>query len=78
MRFCLENGADRTMNQEELSFTDRLKGYEKRFDNAMDDDLNTADALGAIFELVRDANITVSESSSKLAAKSALESLNAV
>lgn len=78
LRFCLENGADRTMNQEELSFTDRLKGYEKRFDNAMDDDLNTADALGAIFELVRDANITVSESSSKLAAKSALESLNAV
>ena len=78
LRFCLENGSDRPMNQEELSFTDRLKGYEKRFDNAMDDDLNTADALGAIFELVRDANITVSESASRLAAKSALESLNAV
>ena len=78
LRFCLENGSDRPMNQEELSFTDRLKGYENRFDNAMDDDLNTADALGAIFELVRDANITVSESASRLAAKSALESLNAV
>ena len=42
----------------------------------MDDDLNTADALGAVFELVKDANITVGEKTSKAAAKAALKSLN--
>ncbi len=34
-----------------------LQKYEKQFITAMDDDLNTADALAAIFELVRDINI---------------------
>ena len=44
----------------------------------MDDDLNTADALGAIFELVKDANITVNEKTAKAAAQKALDSLMAV
>ena len=30
----------------------------------MDDDLNTADAIGAIFELVKDANVSLTASSS--------------
>ena len=55
-----------------------LKGYEKRFDDAMDDDLNTADALGAVFELVKDANITVNEKTSRTSAQKALDSLMAV
>ena len=31
-----------------------LKGYKQKFIDAMDDDLNTADALSAIFELTRE------------------------
>ena len=38
---------------------------EEKFDAAMDDDLNTADALAAIFELVRFANTHAGEESSK-------------
>ena len=65
-------------NEDEQAFMERIAGYEKKFDEAMDDDLNTADALGAIFELVKDANVSIGEKSSKAAAKTALNSLNAV
>ena len=78
LRFCMENGEDRPLDQDEKAFSERLSGYEKRFDNAMADDLNTADALGAIFEMVRDANTSIGEHSSRLAAKTALDSLSAV
>lgn len=38
--------------------------FVKKFEEAMDDDFNTADALAAIFELVKFANTNVSETSS--------------
>ena len=78
LRFQIENGEDRPLNTEEEAFVERLKTYEKRFDDAMDDDMNTADALGAIFELVKDANVTVREGVSRKAAKAALDSLEAI
>lgn len=78
LRFLRDNGQDRPMNDNEISFAARLKEYEKRFDNAMDDDLNTADALGAIFELVKDANVTLQEEASVAAAEEALKSLEAL
>ena len=78
LRFYVENGEDRPMNDDEKAFTERIKGYEKRFDDAMDDDLNTADALGAVFELVKDANVSIGEKSSKEAAETALGSLRAL
>ena len=76
--FQRENGEDRPMNEKEEAFAARLKEYEARFDAAMDDDLNTADALGAIFELVRDANVEIQDGASREAAAKALESLNAI
>ena len=44
----------------------------------MDDDLNTADALGAIFEMVKDANVTLTSTSARDAVQNALKSLMAV
>ena len=73
--FQIENGEDRPVNDSEKEFIERLKDYEKRFDDAMDDDMNTADALGAIFELVKDANVTIVQGASREAAKAALKSL---
>ena len=78
LQFQTENGEDRPMNDEEKAFAERLKKYEKRFDDAMDDDLNTADALGAVFELVKDANVSVTPGTSREAAKAALKSLEAI
>ena len=44
---------------------ERIKGFTARFDEAMDDDLNTADAVSVIFELVKYINTGADENSSK-------------
>ncbi len=46
--------------EDEQAFLDSLEGYRVRFNEAMDDDLNTADALGVLFDLARAANTFVS------------------
>lgn len=78
LRFLLENAKEKPMTEEEQAFTVRLKDAEKRFDDAMDDDLNTADAIGAIFELVKDANVSLNAESAKAAVRAALDSLLAL
>jgi len=78
MRFLLKTAEDKPLSAEEEQLLTRLKADEKRFDDAMDDDLNTADAIGAIFELVKDANVTLSAASSKQAIQSALNSMKAL
>ena len=52
--------------EEHLNEAGKLVG---KFEEAMEDDFNTADAVSAIFELVKLANTTVKESSSDYAAK---------
>lgn len=53
-----------------------LESYRAKFEAAMDDDLNTADALSAIFELVKFANTNVSGKSSREFAEKAELLLN--
>ena len=48
--------ADTAMTQEEQALLSEAMAFETKFDDAMDDDLNTADAIAAIFELVKFAN----------------------
>ena len=76
--FLLNHCAEKPLSPEEEELLERIGNYENRFDQAMDDDLNTADALGAIFELVKDANVSLTEASSREAVKKTLESLKAV
>ena len=78
MKFLLASAKDAPMTEEEQELVQRLKGYEKRFDEAMDDDLNTADAIGAIFELVKDANVSLTSSSSRAAVEAVLNSFKAL
>ena len=53
------------MSDAEKEKTKALDGFTKQFDEAMDDDINTADAFAAVFDLVRFANSEVSADSSK-------------
>lgn len=48
-----------------VSVEAELDGYTKRFEAAMDDDLNTADAISVIFELVKYTNINISNDTPK-------------
>ncbi len=46
---------------EDAAFLAQLEEFKARFCEAMDDDLNTADAIGVLFEFARAANTFVSE-----------------
>ena len=73
--FLLKNAQEKDMTDAEKDQVARLKEYEARFDAAMDDDLNTADAIAAIFELVKDANVSLNAESSKAAVQATLDML---
>lgn len=53
------------LTDEEKSLLEEMKSFRTKFEEAMDDDLNTADAVSAIFELVKFANTNAGEKSSK-------------
>ncbi len=53
------------LNEIEKDFKLRLDEYIKLFDNAMCDDLNTADAVSILFEIVRDGYATLNAESNK-------------
>ena len=78
MKHLLGSVQEKELTVAEQEFLAHVKEAEQRFDNAMDDDLNTADALGAIFELVKEANVTLNAESSKAAVEAALKSLKAL
>ena len=44
--------------------SDEISSYVEKFENAMEDDFNTADAVSAIFELVKFANVNINKNSS--------------
>ena len=52
------NAVDRELMADEQELAKQIEEFENKFDEAMDDDLNTADALSAIFELVKDEDST--------------------
>ena len=56
---------DGDMSEAEKAALAEVNGFETKFDEAMDDDFNTADAIAAIFELVKYANSNVSSENTK-------------
>ena len=60
-----DNGAAENITEEELALLKEAEGFVTKFEAAIDDDFNTADALAAIFELVKFANTNVDENSSR-------------
>lgn len=75
MTFLLQHAPERELSEEEKAFAQRVQEHVAKFDAAMDDDLNTADAMGAIFELVRDANLNLNAETAKAAIQAALDAL---
>lgn len=62
LEFLKENAPEKEL---EAGFEERLNGFKKEFTDAMDDDLNTADAIAAIFDIVYMANTEINVESSK-------------
>ena len=65
LNFLIQNAKTEEMSEAEAGKAKELDGFTQQFDAAMDDDINTADAFAAVFDLVRFANSEVSADSSK-------------
>lgn len=62
----INHAAAEEMTKDEITLSGELEVFVKKFEEAMEDDFNTADAVSVIFELVRFANTHVNGNSSKL------------
>lgn len=62
LSYLLENASAEPMSAEEEVLQKEAAGFAVKFDEAMDDDFNTADAISIIFELVKFINTNVSAS----------------
>ena len=74
LKFLTENGTDE-MTEAEKTSMDGLDQYRQKFITAMDDDLNTADGISAVFELISEVNVVVKDGASKEYARAALDLL---
>jgi len=65
LNFLIEKASEFELQENEQNIMEKLSGFKTQFETAMEDDFNTADAISVIFELVRFANVNVTDSSSK-------------
>lgn len=63
--FIMSKLEDTKMSTEEAKLAEELNSYRDKFIEAMDDDLNTSDAISVIFELAKFMNTNISDKSSK-------------
>ena len=76
LEFTISNLSESSIKDEEKGLVNELVSYKTKFINAMEDDLNTADAVSAIFELSKFINTNVNETSSLEFAKMCLDKFN--
>jgi len=69
------SGADGEMSAEEAALLKEAEKYTVQFETAMEDDFNTADAITAVFDMVRFANSNCKDGSTKAFAKALREKL---
>ncbi|CED95054.1 cysteine--tRNA ligase [Romboutsia ilealis] len=76
LEFTISNLSESSIKDEEKELIGELESYKTKFINAMEDDLNTADAVSSIFELSKFINTNVNETSSVEFAKMCLDKFN--
>ena len=73
LKYITQTGGTNTVDVEKDTCA-----LEERFRQAMDDDLNTAEAIGVIFEYIRDINLAFEHGGDKKSAGDALAALDKV
>lgn len=74
--FLMQNAPEGELGEKEAALMEKVKAVREGFDSAMDDDMNTANAIGQLFELVREANAALDEKSVKAASKAVLDAMD--
>ena len=65
LKHLLETAPEGEKTAKELELEPEIQGYVKKYEESMEDDFNTADAIAAIFELVKFANTQADGTSTK-------------
>ena len=76
LAFLLGTAEDRDLSADEQAFVARVEQLKQDFIECMDDDLNTAGAMGALFDIVYEANISLNADSARGAIQAAAELLD--
>lgn len=74
LEYLLEGASD-SSNKEDEEKSKAIENYKADFNKAMEDDLNTADAIASIFEIVKYTNTNFDEYTGKDLIENALETL---
>mgnify|MGYP000918758268 CR=1 FL=1 len=75
LEYLLKGAPEQPVSREDQLFLDKLPQYTADFEKAMDDDINTADAVGVIFDLVREINTCVKPGRTKPVIRAAMDEL---
>ena len=75
LQHYIDNSEDTSLKDNEKELLDELDKFRVQFETAMDDDFNTADAISAIYELVRFINKSIKDNVSKEFAVKEMEML---
>jgi cysteinyl-tRNA synthetase len=75
MEYLLSKAEDREINEEEKEMLKQVDVYVEDFINSMEDDINTADAIASLFELIKFTNSNFSEKTSKSVIQYAYDNL---
>ncbi|MCR5735237.1 MAG: cysteine--tRNA ligase [Lachnospiraceae bacterium] len=76
LKYLINNTSVEKLSEQERALLNKMPEFEGEFDSAMDDDFNTADAITAIFNLVKFINTNTDENSSGSYLKALLDELN--
>lgn len=69
LRQIQKSGQDGELTQDEEKLLEQAEEFTRKFQEAMEDDFNTADAIAAVFELVKFSNTQAKENSTRLFAE---------
>lgn len=65
LKDAIDHAEDKEVSAREEELLAKIEDYVRKYEAAMEDDLNTADAISVIFEMVKFANSSISSSNAK-------------
>ena len=65
LNYLLENAQNKVITEEEKEKLIQTEAFVRKYETAMEDDFNTADAIAALFELVKYSNTNTSSENTK-------------
>lgn len=72
--FKIDHASDEYADKNEKKWQESLSGHIRAFEEAMEDDMNTANAVSALFEMAKDINIHINDETSKQTLQNTLDS----